>query len=312
MTPHDLQLPPWGLMDNDLLSDIKHRHIPPDWTPPQGGAPNAQNWSDWLKTVIDPISRLLWPIYKPGSADWNTDHVRDLITADFELLGELQPYLDTPIRAAYPTTVTHGDFYTQEDDTNIRLGTGYERYDPELPRSIRKTLLEGVHAGIVNKVTSLDLQLKQAFLRPRAYQVALLQGRVTFRHQAAQSANTPSMISGHCLDGSMSGTTAFHTAGDQLGALSLEILKQFTVDIGDRRVFAGLHYPSDNLSSWYTALRLIPRVFDPADEAALRQFLWSAIDTRSVVFHAIKRHIAQNPHSPYDSIASELSKLGTP
>jgi len=91
---------------------------------------------------------------------------------------------------------------------------------------------------------------------------------------------------------------------------SVDKLRQFTVDIGDRRVFAGVHYPSDNLSSWYTALKLIPHVFTEPTDAWVRDFLWKAIDLRSIVFGAIKNHIAAHPNdSPYRDAVAAIRKL---
>jgi hypothetical protein len=88
-------------------------------------------------------------------------------------------------------------------------------------------------------------------------------------------------------------------------------LQQFTVDIGDRRVFAGVHYPSDNLSSWYTALKLLPHVIDPSALASVRKFLWEAISLKSIVFAEIMRHINSHDRSPYRAAVAAIEKAAS-
>ncbi len=83
-------------------------------------------------------------------------------------------------------------------------------------------------------------------------------------------------------------------------------LQQFAVDIGDRRVFAGVHYPSDNISSWYAALRIIPHIFDGQSAAT---FLWTAITTKSLVYGALLEHIAAHPSSPYRAPLARLRQV---
>jgi hypothetical protein len=295
------QFPPWGIMDENLLADIDPP-IPLDWELDNGQDPTYDQWIDWVKDLVNHIRTLIWPqtdLVLPG-----------LLKADFDLLHALHPSMGLPINSALPTTVQHYDFFAQEDDPNVAFGKGYEAYDDTLPKHVMDNFTTVLTAGIADKVGSVDLQLKNRIQRPRAYQVALIQGRNHFRYLSAATANTPSMVSGHCLQGSIAGCTAFATWGGSMSPKSVETLEQFTVDIGDRRVFAGVHYPSDNLSSWYTALRLIPHVFTEPTDASVRDFLWKAIDLRSVVFGAIKSHIAAHPDdSPYRDAVAAIRKL---
>ena len=115
--------------------------------------------------------------------------------------------------------------------------------------------------GLHRKVGTFALQIKERLQRPRAYQVALIQGRAGFLHRPAATADTPSMCSGHCLQGSLAGCRVFDSDARRMTNRSIEILQQFTVDIGDRRVFAGVHYPSDNLHL-VVGLKSFP-VFEP-------------------------------------------------
>jgi len=295
------KFPPWGYMDENLLADIDPL-IPLDWELENGEDPTYAQWMAWVDDLVTHIRTLIWPqtdIILPG-----------LLNADFDLLHALHPSMGLPINSALPTTVQHYDFFAQEDDPNIAFGKGYEAYDDTLPKHVMDNFTTVLTAGIADKVGSLDLQLKNRIQRPRAYQVALIQGRNHFRYRSAATANTPSMVSGHCLQGSIAGCTAFATWGASMSSNSVEKLQQFTVDIGDRRVFAGVHYPSDNLSSWYTALKLIPHVFTKPTDAWVTAFLWKAIDSRSIVFDAIKKHLAANPgSSPYEKAVDAIRKL---
>jgi hypothetical protein len=76
-------------------------------------------------------------------------------------------------------------------------------------------------------------------------------------------------------------------------------------------VFAGVHFPSDNLSSWFTALKLVPRVFDAQAAPDIKAFLWEAINSRSIVYRAIKEHVRSNNDSPYRAAVTALEALGT-
>jgi hypothetical protein len=295
------KFPPWGYMDENLLADIDPP-IPLDWELENGNDPTYEQWKAWVNDLVADIRSLIWP--------QTIATVDSLLDADFALLQALHPSMGLPINSALPTTVQHYDFFAQEDDPNIAFGKGYEAYDDTLPKHVMDNFMTVWTAGIADKVGSLDLQLKNAIQRPRAYQVALIQGRDTFRYRSAATANTPSMVSGHCLQGSLAGCTAFATWGGSMTSNSVEKLQQFTMDIGDRRVFAGVHYPSDNLSSWYTALKLIPHVFVRPTDAWVTAFLWKAIDSRSMVFDAIKKHIDANPNSsPYRKAVDKIKAI---
>jgi hypothetical protein len=71
------------------------------------------------------------------------------------------------------------------------------------------------------------------------------------------------MISGHCLEGCLAGAwLAWCLQFDSQGLDHLDwrrvhkALQQWSVDIGDRRVMAQVHYPSDNIGSWWVGAQL--------------------------------------------------------
>jgi hypothetical protein len=302
-------LPPWGQLDQELIDQVRAFEIPADWQPLDGSPRDPPGWQRWLnKALVAPLDQLLWPEYQPGSSRWGTPEIRALNLADFLLMDNLRHRLRAPIDAMSPTTLTHSHLF-EEEDGDIGLGAAYDRYDPTLPAADREKMRDLMYDGIGDKAGTVSTQLKQRFQRPRAYQVALLYGNtVQFTHRVALSAATPSLVSGHCLQGAMAICNVYAVFRQTLSTKSVGVLMHYAVDIGDRRVFAGVHYPSDNLSSWFTALTLIPHVFTPTDAPAVGKFLWEAIRTRSHVYREVARYAATN--SPYGPVLGALELLG--
>jgi len=294
-------LPPWGALEEPVEQEIKFRPIPEAWRAIAGGTKEAE-FKRWRKDLVHELAALVWPTYDYRHHCWSAEPSKKLLEADFELLSKLHLCLDDPINGvAKPEPgkdpVKHRQLFFEEDDVYILIGVKYERYDPAVPSNIRADLPRFLISGFDRKLASLSLQLKKHFQRPRAFQVALLTGR-TFSCLWAKLANTPSFVSGHCLQGSLAGVSAYLLFGRDLDLVSADVLGQFTVDIGDRRVFAGVHYPSDNLGSWYTALKILPHVLDDSQVEPAREFLWDAISRKSIVF----RHIAKHAHQHSDSV----------
>lgn len=300
-----VELPPWGVMDHDLLEEIEAQPQPPDWKAPEDG---SLTFSRWIEGVIVTIEAEIWPRYVRGSQNWKTPAIARLFDADFSLFPELWKQLEQPIRSKHPTTVTHKELFDEEDSTTFQLGMNYERYDPMFPHELRDKLRPALGEGIKLKVGSLSSRLKREFQRPRPYQVAMLQN-LPHRHLVASTGTTPSLVSGHCLMSLLAGCNAYTKFINQLSPESVDLLGQLMVDCGDRRVFAGVHYPSDNLSSWFTALRLIQRVFAPDLAPRVTQFAWNAINSNSAVFARVRKHVQDhNSDSPYWRIVSTIER----
>lgn len=303
-------VPPWGELDEDYLADLAKRPNPQDWSPPDTlQAPTFERWRDG---IINQIATMVWPIFDSTNSVWKAREVSTLFDADFALLDSLHSHLLLPIKGVFSTTVTHSDLFTEEDDRTIGFGFDYARYDPTLEPLAANQFRGLVRAGYINKVGTLDLQMKRVFQRPRPWQMALIQNRTAYRYRVAATADTPSLVSGHCLQGLMGVCNVFAEVGHSLTELSTEVLMQFAVDIGDRRVFAGVHYPSDNLSSWFTASQLIPCVFGASRAPAVKQFMWNAIENKSAVFAAIRDSIGSTSSSPYESIVEAIRESSCP
>jgi hypothetical protein len=167
-------------------------------------------------------------------------------------------------------------------------------------------LVGGFLRGVAAKAGNVDLEIKQDMQRPRAYQMAFLLDQDWFTHQDAKSAVTPSMISGHSVETLMGGVAAYYRA-EQLAVpkAALENLAQQAVDVGDRRVLAGVHYPSDNISPWLTGLMLCAQV---CPDSGGREWARTAITGHSEVYKAIVGASAKG--SPYEISLELLALVG--
>jgi hypothetical protein len=300
------QLPPWGQMDALMQGLMRARPIPEAWRPITAGN-TEQQWHLWRDGLIQDLNSLLWPTFVPAQGTWSRPPSAALMDADFTLMDSLKSQLDEPIRGRAAGETKHRTLFDEEDDDYLLFGHKYERYDPGLPQYLRDGLTHILWNGYDRKLGSLHLQLKQAFQRPRAYQVAIIQNR-KFEHLRSRLAATPSLVSGHCLQGCMAGVSAYVLFGASVDFASVGVLGQFTVDVGDRRVFAGVHYPSDNLASWYTALKLLPHVVDHSMLASARSFLWDAISSKSIVYQEVRAHVDADPKSPYKEAVAAIEQ----
>jgi hypothetical protein len=304
------QIPPYGFINSEWLDGVSN-NIPPNFV--LGGGPvTVDQYRAWVAALAHDISEHLWPVFDLNAGVWRgsaTESAIALTVADFNLLDQLRVSLPKPIHARGPGE-THRYFFNEEDGFTIDssgatprfapVGWSYGKYDNLLPATIvdkvrRAFAREGIHAS-----GELDIQLKQLLLRPRAYQVAMIFGRSSYDYQWAKSAVSPSLVSGHSLQASIAGCRAYLDCAADLATVpdAARYWAQFTVDMGDRRVFAGVHYPSDNISSWFCALRLARHIFGPQSDAA-RRFLWDAITQCSAVYTAITTASRTDPYSPY-------------
>lgn len=311
-----LTFPPYGRMVAEFEERVGQGEPPPDWI-------SSEDWPAWRDKMLEIIKTLLWPTYDFTTLSWQgaaTIRMLGLTEADFDLLGGLRPYIKRDVPGlAKPRP--HFDLFQMEDHAEDKLD-----HDAGVDRGVDLTLryyLEGhadkltidtlanwVESGMLRKAGGLPVQLKQYLQRPRAYQLSDSMGKSWFTyHQALQSVS-PSMISGHCFKGCTLGVAAFYHA-TALGCEPpvFEALTRLTVDFGDRRVFAGVHYPSDNLGSWITAMLICKHVC--ADGGRLgRNFLWNAISTKSVVHAAIGNAIALGQAADHKPAFALLDELG--
>lgn len=128
----------------------------------------------------------------------------------------------------------------------------------------------------------------------------MLLNRAGFSYREAKSACTPSLVSGHAIQGAMASCYGARLLKIELAACpgTAGDLQQCMIDSGDRRVFADVHYPSDNLSSWFCALRLCGNLLS-ADAQEGKDLLWHSIRTRSLVYRAMAQAVADDAGSAF-------------
>ena len=131
--------------------------------------------------------------------------------------------------------------------------------------------------------------LKMRLQRPRANQAAYWMGATsppTVRFAA--SALSSSAISGHAFQGLFGCLNVHLEFGQKMDAREKGDLLNLAVDIGDRRVIAGIHYPSDNAMSWRVALETIDRLNRTPDQIReMRRFVIGAVNN-SRIFQAMR------------------------
>jgi hypothetical protein len=297
-TESGLAFVPWGWMPSSM--QIRVGMEPPftRFRAANGWPGNTDEWQKWLEDVANAMKEFLWPRWDTQSRTWDGDvrAAKELTVADLELMQVLRPRLDAPIGAG---GTAHRRLFLEEDK-GPPTWKGLLEYLPAASGNLQQQFDGLLIEGGMQLAEPAILQLKMRMQRPRPYQTSFLLGTDVFPYDVAVTAVTPSLVSGNCLQGMMALANVvvrseFRT-GEPLSSEVLLALQRFFVDGGDRRVYAGVHYPSDNLSSWFAALRLCRRLaFDNPDDQELRrkqrqrarEVLWAGIQ-QSPVFNAME------------------------
>lgn len=288
-----ITFPPYGEFARVYRESVDPTSLAPiAWRPGLPKPERERTWIEWRDETVKLITNTLWPQWCETQKSWiNPNHaaMEALTLADFDLfdaLGSsaiLESQPKSPVAAA--SIPTHRQYFVDED--SAKLGERYYFYDTTLPPAQLDKVLPDLRSALKDKAGSVSIQVKQLLQRPRAYQVAKILGR-DHKFELATTSMTSSMSSGHCFQGCLVAVGIYEAwiqrnyspSPDQLTALA-----QFGVDIGDRRVFAGVHYPSDNLASWIMDLRFVSEV---APDKRIWKFLADAIVQRSTVFRLIE------------------------
>lgn len=306
------EFPPYGALARAYQDSITSAPLPPPaWNQGSDVDSRDQTWRAWRERVLAVINAVLWPQWNEEAHQWvspDLNRMTALTEADFSILtilNEENRLLDTrpTPRNAATAIPTHRQFFVDEDGTRP-IGERYITYDVTLPAEHVSSMPSTMLIALKDKAGSTSLQFKSRLQRPRAYQIAKMMGRTHYWELAATSMS-PSMSSGHSLQGClMVGGVYEHwmESGFSPSPEQRASLQQFAVDIGDRRVFAGVHYPSDNLASWIIASNLAPYVYPSSDVA---EFLWEAIVHYSIVF----RHIEGSGTEIYKPAVQEILNL---
>ena len=296
--------PPYGFMFLDERGSLGVR-VPLDWNPPCGAVPQITReieWRKWRDHIVADLNRVLWPSWDPVRGEWidcpALELMHPLTRADLTLLDHmaqtmplrgLQAVTNSP--SLQPDAFSHREMFIIEDnrqldgeDSTRSFASFYKMYDKDLPDKTAAEVSPLWFNAVSRKMSKLGHQIKDVLQRPRAYQMAFRTGDFGFFHEEGRTSQTPSMCSNHCLQGMIGVGGVYEDFHARKITFNQDALKQFAVDIGDRRVMAGIHYPSDNLCSWILVLKLAPLVYrDPT----LKNWLWDAIEHRSMIYDQI-------------------------
>lgn len=301
-----LSLPPYGYMHQGWLRDIELAPVPEGFRV-KGVLGSIQDYDRFIDEVSNEIADVLWPRYDFKQRAWKgkaTAHADALTRADFLLMASLRERLDDEVvvpekkraEAVIAPGLVRAESVVRQaqrlgknqkavfrlEDTSAK-GTidlylkGVKETAPEVLEAVKRS----VEAGFA-RLGRTTLRFKQELQRPRPYQVAFMFGE-DFKYEFGASAVTPSLISGHCMQGLFirGYATLVHRRTLEEHAGAVAAMQRYCIEIGDRRVYAGVHYPSDNLSSWYGCLRLCHHSFDGFGQEA-KTFMWEAIQDSEV------------------------------
>jgi hypothetical protein len=286
------QLPPYGFMWKDWQEGAEKNAPPGDW---KGG---ARKWKQWFSATLGLLRDNVWPVYAPGG--WKggaRDHMVAITRVDLMLIADFQrKYLDA--EAGGFGGITHRAFFDDEDyNCTYNWEKPIAQYCAGLSGSTADFLSILEHAMKDKLSLFLAEQFKRHLQRPRPFQTSMLLGMGPYTYYWAKTAVTPSAISGHAVQAGMMGCYAYHRLfryDEELAARYRKHLQQWATDCGDRRVMAGVHYPSDNVASWIVLLRLVDHVYDDrrvrpfAAEAIRNSLLYRFLDDRIRTDRAVR------------------------
>jgi hypothetical protein len=300
-----INIPPYGVINQDGATYLAGRPIPAGFRvkPSSTLVSDAIEWEKWLETLANEMADFLWPIYENGA--WkgkSSSNAEALTRADLQLMQTLTPKIDERIIGNNSLTVLQRAAFKQEDDAPP--GPSFAYYQPRMPAVLSEELGKVIMVGGANIARPASQALKRLFQRPRPQHMALLMGMEDLKVQASITAITPAMISGHCIQGTMALAHVIFSMGEALNTIagSSDDIEKYLIDTGDRRVYAGLHYPSDNLGSWYVSLRMCDHLYGIKAPAVKAQ-LWKSIQAGQV-FKAV--HQKKSTEPIYGAILAQL------
>ena len=286
---------PYGFMNQGLEDEADHSSQPRAWHGP--------DFIPWVDGLVGRLAAFAWPQWTANGWDGAAGGNAEALTrADLAIMSRCAAQLVQPARHAGGRSNMW--WFNWEDDLP---GNSWDRrFEACFPTSqidrdtFRMTLGE---IAMNRYYGGIPFMLKRGLQRPRPYQMALALGTDRIAPQPSISAWSPSAISGHSFQALM-GVLTTYLDFSALAPHRDELLR-LAVDIGDRRVLAGIHYPSDNAMSWWVAFNCIEHVArDKAQEAEMRKFIREAV-AGSRVWAAMEKSAAHKP------LVDELNTLLT-
>ena len=248
-------LPRYGFMNSaqdDAELDTKYM-IPGEFEKGCTPKERREKWQAWTANQISLLEKCFGPVW--GGQHWSR-HWVEITKADLSLMRDLcKANWDRAISSVPSVQVKHSELFESEDDGNVE--ETIVAYTPRGTFSNSKLafLLSTENEMLSKYLGTVHLTIKRAFQRPRPNQAAgyLIEDNEAknFHFVGARSAWTPAFLSGHALEYGLSFLgiqDAFEA--EKACATIIRACAHMVTDVGDRRVFAGVHYPSDSLASW--------------------------------------------------------------
>jgi hypothetical protein len=319
-------LPPWGDLNTGGLKTLAYTKLPSQWSFELDDYARELQFRVWWFSTLYLINRHLWPRYNRRRTRWegeSTTFMRRLTEADLQLMLEIQHpakegrQFQKPLASDLrpPGIVTHHDLYSKEDQCDgANIFSNFAPYNRLADDKTLAAISSLCWTGDSTRQTPVAYLFKRALQRPRPMQMALHFGLSGFNYEEATSSLTPSMLSGHCIQGLLGVGTVIERFLDD-GLLTPELrrtLPQWAVDIGDRRVLAGIHYPTDSLSSWVIFMRMADFVYNKARANEVKDLLREAITTKSYVYQEMIRFAATSDGAVYEEPLSLLEQSFKP
>jgi len=312
---------PYGVLAREFTAKSQSLEVVMvDWKPKLPDTQRATTFNNWREERLREFADYLWPRfdfekreYVGGAVQFVeklTEHeihimVNNLFASNYAL--ETVPV--SPLsREGIEKHATH---YKYEDED--KPGINFRQYDRTLTieeeEVLQKIMIEAITTdNHIGKKSAGHFWFKNQMQRPRPLTAAMLfKQEKNFLSELSIRGQHPSIVSGHCFQGVMMVCAVLDEwlHSDSVPSQDRQdSLAQYMVDIGDRRVFAGVHYPTDNIASWILAMSLIPEVF--AEPKPIMNFLRDAIVKKSAVYRLIAEHFYP---AEYDEICGPVKQL---
>jgi PAP2 superfamily len=279
----NLNLPPYGRLTAGDESTIIRSPIPSFFRhgPRVAIADRIAAKDRFIDDCVRHVRKRYWP-------EWSGDQWKGaakgkallLTEQDFLLLPDCRFMLRNQVDVnGVLLNRTHDECFRSEDSRQDTFKE-FRYYSANLLADDLGAFPALFEAGMSNRVGTLTMQLKRRFQRPRPYQVAEIISAEYFSYLDAATPHHPALPAGHCIQGLFGGLHVFHNWSSRKGKFGQEqydALMQYSIDFGDRRVMAGLHYPSDILISWMVALALVEETVEKEQLQATREFVRKTI-----------------------------------
>jgi hypothetical protein len=293
-------LPAWGELYDDIHGEIE-KGFPSDWRSTTGDstAQRQAHFEKWRDDHLARINRLLWPRYDRRTHSWVGESARfmeELTDADLKLMLQIQNPHTTlhfdmmPTLPSAPSVpLTNRQLFVQEDHNDAeQIYQGFGSYFQATDATVQ-TISSICDTSEDTKEIPVNYWFKSQLQRARAWQMALRFKIDNFVYLEATSAMTPSMCSGHCLQSLIAVGTVIERVLDEHRAPDQDMiaaLAHWAVDVGDRRVMGGVHYPSDNICSWFLFFSMCEFVFHRPE---VKHVMAQAIVSHSFIYDEIQR-----------------------